>query len=145
MRETAIRTDIILIKLREMIESVDLVKSHIPDSEEEFCRLGLLKDGIYKRIEYAIENVFDICAIFNADLQLGIPRGDEDIVVHLVKHGILSTTMNEKLRSMKGFRNLVVHRYGAINDALAYSILQDHIDDFSLFYEEIERYLECMA
>jgi len=34
-----------------------------------------VKDGICKRIEFAIEDVFDICAIINADLDLGTPGG----------------------------------------------------------------------
>lgn len=58
IRSTAIR-----IKLQEMTESVDLVEMHLPGSADSFSRLGLIKDGIDKRIEYAIENVFDVCAI----------------------------------------------------------------------------------
>lgn len=72
VRDVAIR-----IKLREMTESVDMVKEHLPDSADSFGQLGIIKDGIYKRIEYAIENVFDICAILNADLHLGVPGTDE--------------------------------------------------------------------
>lgn len=128
-----------------MTESVDLVRRHMPESEAEFCDLGLLKDGIYKRIEYAIENVFDICAILNADLSLGIPGNDEDSVLHLIDQGILSSAMHEKLRSMKGFRNLVVHRYGTIDDALAFSILRQNVGDFSLFREEILHYLDLQT
>jgi len=42
--------------------------------------MGLIKDGIYKRVEFAVENVFDICAIINTDLVLGVPSDDEDIM-----------------------------------------------------------------
>ncbi|WP_292364477.1 MULTISPECIES: hypothetical protein [unclassified Methanoculleus] len=60
-----IRDTVIRIKLLEMAESVDMARGHLPDSVESFEKLGIIKDGIYKRIEYAIENVFDICAIVN--------------------------------------------------------------------------------
>lgn len=43
---------------------------------------------------------------------------------------------------MKSFRNIVVHRYGKIDDKIAYNILRENIDDFYLFIEEIERFLE---
>lgn len=43
----------------------------------------MVKDGIYKNIEYAIETVFDICAVINADLNLGVSKKDEDIVNNL--------------------------------------------------------------
>ncbi len=101
-----------------------------------------MKDGIYKRTEYAIENVFDICAILNADLHIGVPGTDEDILENLVRRGVLPPEARQNLKMMKGLRNIVVHRYGAIDDALAFSILEEHIDDFSLFRQEIERFLQ---
>ncbi len=52
----ASRDTLILAKLTQMEESVLLVKKHLPESFEEFLDMGLMKDGIYKRIEYAIEN-----------------------------------------------------------------------------------------
>ncbi|WP_332450353.1 type VII toxin-antitoxin system HepT family RNase toxin [Methanoculleus sp.] len=140
VRDTAIR-----IKLQEMTESTDIVKEHLPGSADSFVRLGIVKDGIYKRAEYAIENVFDICAILNADLHLGVPGTDEDILENLVQHGVLAPAMRQNLKAMKGFRNIVVHRYGAIDDALAFSILEEHIDDFSLFRREIELFLQSAA
>jgi uncharacterized protein YutE (UPF0331/DUF86 family) len=127
-RETVIR-----IKLQEMGESVDMVREHLPDSVESFGRLGIIKDGIYKRIEYAI---------VNADLRLGVPATDEDILENLVRHGVFGPEMRQSLKAMKGFRNIVVHRYGAIDDALVFSILTEHIGDFALFRQEVERFLQ---
>ncbi|MFA6224854.1 MAG: HepT-like ribonuclease domain-containing protein [Methanoregula sp.] len=96
--------------------------------------LGLIKDGIYKRI--------CICAILNNDLALGVPGEDEDILVHLVDKGILSPVMQEKRHGMRGFRNIVVHRYGNIDDTLAFHLLEENIGDFFLFIAEIEQALE---
>nr|WP_214020511.1 DUF86 domain-containing protein [Methanoculleus sp.] len=127
-----------------MTESVDLVKEHLPDSADSFRQLGIVKDGVYKRIEYAVENVFDICAILNADLQLGVPGTDENILDNLVQHGALAPGMRQNLKAMKGFRNIVVHRYGAIDDSLAFSILEEHIGDFALFRREVEHFLQSV-
>lgn len=128
-----IRDTVIRIKLQEMGESVDMVREHLPDSVESFGRLGIIKDGIYKRIEYAI---------VNADLRLGVPGTDEDILENLVRHGVFGPEMRQSLKAMKGFRNIVVHRYGAIDDALVFSILTEHIGDFALFRQEVERFLQ---
>jgi len=43
---------------------------------------------------------------------------------------------------MREFRNIVVHRYGTIDDALAFQLLNENIGDFSLFTAEIERILD---
>ena len=139
VRETTIR-----IKLQEIVEGVSLVEEYLPKTAEEFRSLGLVKDGIYKRIEFAIENVFDICAILNADLALGVPGEDEDILQHLVDKGIITPAMLDKIHGMRGFRNIVVHRYGNIDDALAYHLLKENIADFFLFIAEIEQVLPTL-
>lgn len=43
---------------------------------------------------------------------------------------------------LRGFRNVVVHRYGTIDDAPAFHLLQENIGDFFLFTAEIENILE---
>lgn len=142
MNKKKLRERIIRIKIREIIEGVTLVAEHLPASLQEFRKLGLVKDGIYKRIEFAIEDVFDICAILNTDLALGVPGEDEDILTHLVQNGIISRGLLEKIQGMRGFRNIVVHRYGTIDDALAFQLLKENIGDFSLFTAEIETILK---
>jgi uncharacterized protein YutE (UPF0331/DUF86 family) len=76
MRNVRVRRDVIRVKLAEIRESVGLVRDNLPKSYDEFSRLGLTKDGIYKRMEFAIEDVFDICAIINTDMALGIPGAE---------------------------------------------------------------------
>jgi len=141
MSKGKIRRDLIHVKIMEIREGILLVRSHLPDTHEDFLRLGLVKDGIYKRTEYAIETVLDVCAILNSDLKLGIPGEDEDILAHLTLHGILSREMAEKIRGMKAFRNIVVYRYGTIDDTIAYTLLLERIGDFELFCKDIEQFL----
>lgn len=136
------RTEIIRTKTKEIRESLRLVEESLPDTFEEFSRLGLVKDGIYKRLEFCIENIFDICAIINSDLELGIPRDDVDIIGNLVKSEILSEEMKEKLKAMRGFRNIVVHRYGGVDDKIAFKILIENLPDFYVFLKRINDFLE---
>lgn len=136
MREMQIRS-----KLMEISESVEVVSSHLPDDLSGFISLGLTKDGIYKRLEFSIENVFDICAMINSDLNLGIPEGDESIIDNLLGAHVLSSEWHDKLRGMKAFRNIMVHRYGKIDDRIAFSLLKDRLDDLVLFIEDIDEFL----
>jgi uncharacterized protein YutE (UPF0331/DUF86 family) len=137
MREVEIRT-----KVLEITESIELISENIPDDIDEFVSLGLIKDGIYKRMEFCIENVFDICAMINSDLRLGIPEADENIVDNIVRAGILSSDWKDRLRGMKAFRNIMVHRYGRIDDRIAFSLIEDRINDFVLFVEAIGSFMK---
>ena len=128
--------------MKEIEESLQLVEDNLPKSYAEFSKLGLIKDGIFKRLEFCIENIFSICAIINTDLKLGIPESDENIVDNLASKNIISKDLGENLKSMKGFRNILVHRYGKINDEMAYNIMIDHLEDFSNFINKIVHFLE---
>jgi uncharacterized protein YutE (UPF0331/DUF86 family) len=136
------RADIIRIKIKEMDESITLIKKHLPDTFEEFSNLGLVKDGIYKRLEFCIESVLDICAVINTDLKLGVPESDENILDNLIRNNIISDELGCSLKSMKGFRNILVHRYGRINDEMAFSIVKENLHDFYGFIEVIENFIE---
>lgn len=136
------RTEVIRTKNREIEENLKIIKEHLPENVEEFSNLGLMKDGIYKRIESSIENIIDICAIINTDLDLGIPESDESILDNLNKEGIISDEMTDVLKNMKGFRNILVHRYAYTDDKIAYSVIKENLNDFYKFIDIIEEFIE---
>ena len=137
-----LRIELIRSKMADIEESVRLVEANLPPSFEEVSELGLVKDGIYKRMEFSIESIMDILSIINSDLRLSIPEDEEDVVENLGRNGILTQSMVDKVRRMKGFRNIIVHRYGRIDDLLAYKILKENLEDFGEFIESIELFLE---
>ena len=137
-----LRKVIIKTKIAEINDSLKLVKDNLPSSLSTFKKMGLMKDGIYKRMEYAIENVFDICSIINSDLKLGVPVDNEDILNNLYEADVIDNITMDKLKSMKGFRNILVHRYGKIEDDMAFKILNDNLDYFNHFLEVIEEFMK---
>lgn len=143
-RYKLLRSEVIRIKLTNIAESIDLVRSHLPSDVTDFLTLGLLKDGIYKRVEYAIEDILDICAIINADLKLGMPQSEDDIISSLVRNHLLEPSIGEEIRQMKRFRNIVVHQYGKIDDVIAYEILTTHLLSFDRFQEWVNQVLNDM-
>ena len=141
-KKRGLRIELIRSKMADIEESVSLVEANLPPSLEEFSELGLVKDGIYKRMEFSIESIIDILSIINSDLRLSIPEDEEDFIENLGRNGILTQNMVDKVRRMKGFRNIIVHRYGRIDDLLAYKILTENLQDFGEFIESIEQFLE---
>jgi len=43
---------------------------------------------------------------------------------------------------MKGFRNILVHRYAYTDDKIAYSVIKENLNDFYKFIDVIEEFLE---
>ena len=126
------RRDVIRNKIAEIEESLELIRDNLPDSFDEFQKLGIIKDGIYKRIEYSIENLMDIFYIINSDLDLGIPDDDSSMIDNLYNNEIIGFRIRNLMKNMKGFRNIIVHIYGKIDDGLAYAFIKDNINDFNV-------------
>ena len=92
-------------------------------------------------LQIAIEAVIDICSLFVVGLRLGVPAEENDLFEKLATAGVLSPDMVERLRLMKGFRNLIVHDYGRVDDERVFELATAHVGDFDAFAEEIREAL----
>ena len=119
-----------------------IIEENLPLESEEFEKMGLMKDGIYKKLEFIIEDVIDVCNILNSDLSLGIPSDEDSIIKNLEDKKIIGKELAEKIIQMKGFRNILVHRYGKINDKEAFETIKENLNDFKIFKEEIVNFLK---
>ncbi len=77
--------------------------------------------------------------------QLGLPADEESIFDMLVKKTILSKEVAEKLKDMKGFRNILIHRYADVDDEQVYLYLTACLNDFDEFEKEVKTYMEGFA
>lgn len=128
-------------KIAQIIDSVNFISDELPNSMKEFSNSIMVKNALYKQIEFAIQNVIDICSIINSDLDLGMPENEDVIFNHLEYKKIFSKKVLDIIREMKGFRNILVHKYGEIDDNKAYEDIKSGLDDFEIIIQEIERFL----
>lgn len=95
-----------------------------------------------RRLQISIEAVIDICHVFTTGLRLGLPAEEDDIFEKLERAGIISPSLKETLKEMKGFRNILVHEYGEIDDQIVYEAIKIRSADFNAFKREILEALE---
>jgi len=95
------------------------------------------KRSCERLLQIAIEAIINICALMVTGLRLGIPSEEDDIFDKLEQSKIITPAMKETLKRMKGFRNILLHEYGHIDDDLVYGILKNNIKDFRAFKKEI--------
>ena len=108
----------------------------LPESFEDYQRTEKRR-ACERLLQVSIESVIDICALIVAGFQLGLPAAEDDLFEKLEKAGIISFSRKESLKKMKGFRNILVHEYGRIDDLMIYEILQTQLGDFEQFRREI--------
>lgn len=131
----------ILQKIKEIEESLELIQENLPSSEREFVKLGLIKDGIYKRLEFSIQNIIDIFSIIYSEGNYGVPSNTDDVLNGLKEKKVFTSEIMILVSKMKGMRNILAHRYGEIEDALIYGQLSDNLSDFNKIITALENHL----
>lgn len=58
---------------------------------------------------------------------------------------MITPELGDKIREMKGFRNILVHRYGKKDDRKVYEYLTHELRDFEKFEGEIKKYLKSIG
>ncbi len=131
----------IFVKLDEMTGYIEELKEMLPEEDEYFQNL-IKRRACEKTIEVAIESLIDVSAMIVSAQRFGLPANEESIMDMLVEKNVLGKELGERLKDMKGFRNILIHRYAHVDDAIVYQNMTDYLDDFYEFRKSIESYLE---
>ncbi len=131
----------VLSKIDELdsyLTELDIIK---PAELEEYQNSIEKKRAIERLLQVSIETVLDVCNIIISDLKLGLPSDEDDVLNKLSEKNIISKKMAITLSKMKSFRNILVHKYGKVDDEQVYEHLSE-LEDFEKFKEEILNFLK---
>lgn len=103
------------------------------------------KQATKHSLQEAIESCLDIANHFIAEQGWNRAETYAEMFQELYNHQIINKSLMESLSDMARFRNLLVHRYGTIDEIRLWSILQEDLDDFTLFVKKIESFLQNMS
>ena len=92
----------------------------LPDNLEEYISSVEKRRATERLLQVSIECVLDICNLFVAGLRLGLPMEEENLFDRLEQAHIISSERLRMLRSMRRFRNILVHEYGGIDDQIVF-------------------------
>lgn len=131
----------VLAKLDEIDGYLGELESIMPETLEEYEKSIASKRASERLLHIAIEAVIDACAILVRELKLGVPKEEEDFFEKLSGRVITKETC-AKLKEMKRFRNILVHRYVEIDDARVYELLRTRLGDFEEFKAQVLDFLK---
>ena len=131
----------LLAKLDELDGYVRDLRTIAPQSFEEYRQIEK-KRACERLLQIAVQCVIDVCNLLVAGLRLGLPAEENDLFEKLEDAGILSSSRKERLKAMKGFRNILVHEYGSVDDAFVYQAVTAELGDFAAFRAEVLEALE---
>lgn len=92
-----------------------------------------LRYGLFESIQIII----NISCSIVANKNLGTPKNYSECISLLVSNDYLNKDLGEKIKSMIGLRNLLIHEYGIIEVNKLFANL-DHINDVRNFIQSIK-------
>ena len=129
---------VVSAKIDQIAEGTGKLRSLTDLSLEKLQTDYFLKRGIERTLQVNIEAVIDIANRIIALLDHPpAPTSFRSLEI-LQDKGFISDALS--YRKMIQFRNFIVHRYDSIDDGILLDILQNHLDDFDRFVQEIRIY-----
>ncbi len=132
----------ILAKIDEMEGYVNELRKIIPEDFGSYEKSTEKKRACERLLHISVECAIDICNMIIVGMRMGLPSSEIDIFEKLEKNEIISRKVSGKLRKMRAFRNVLVHRYGRVDDRTVFDLLKNKLTDFGEFSGEILKYIK---
>jgi len=133
--------DRIITKIDELEGYLKELRSIIPEGYDEYLLSIEKRRACERLLQISVECIIDICGLLISGLRLGLPSEESEIFEKLFLNNIVSEEMKDTLKSMKGFRNILVHDYAKLDNALIYEIATTRLIDFERFVKDISKVL----
>jgi uncharacterized protein YutE (UPF0331/DUF86 family) len=110
-------------------------------NEDSFLKDPFLAGSAERYLQVAIQAVIDICNHIVADLGLEAPSEYRQVPEILANNKLLPGRLSNRLASMIGLRNILVHEYLKVDRKLVYQIIQNDLGDFAKFIKAVGKFL----
>ncbi len=119
-------------KLKSMSQKINSFEEYIASQENI--------DIAERNIHIAIEACMDIGKILIANQNLKEPVDNKGIFAVLAGAGVINEKSLGFLMPMAGTRNILVHGYDRVDNALIYGIIKKHLKNFDDFLSQVSAY-----
>jgi uncharacterized protein YutE (UPF0331/DUF86 family) len=136
---TTTSREAVISKLQFLQEAIGKLKKYQRFSAAEFNQDERNEYTVERLFQTSLEAVIDIARYFIIEHQLQKPgenRGEFEI---LGQAGLLPQELSGRLGTARGFRNILVHEYVAIERAQVYRNLQEDLKDLEEFSQVVAR------
>ncbi len=136
-----LRADVVRKKLLQIDQASGRIRSWLPISVDRLERDLQLQWAIERGLQIAAEALFDTGNHILASAFQESVDEYRDIPKRLAARGVLKRKTMNRLESLAGFRNVLVHDYAEIDLRRVHASL-DRLEDFDAFVSDVEEWLE---
>ena len=131
--------DVVLNKIsviERCLNRITVVYDNSPKNLIDFTK----QDSIVLNIQRACEACIDLAMHISASKNFGVPQKSREAFELLFINNVITEEASSNMKAMVGFRNIAVHDYQTINISILKEIIENHLNDFTSFTEQILAY-----
>lgn len=113
--------DRILEKIDLAERWTDRVEEYRPSTPDAYLEEDVARAATERALQVSIEALVDAASLFVSGLKLGLPDSESSMVDELVGE-VLSKEQASLLEDLRGFRNVLVHQYGDLDDERVFEL-----------------------
>lgn len=137
-----VNQDVIMAKMANIQRSLSRLKEKQNIGFDEFSVDRDLQDIVLLNLQNAIQGCVDMASHIVADNNWGVPGSLAGLFDVICEKKVIIDSTRRIMRSMVGFRNLIVHEYAELDMSKVYEVFSGRLSDFDSFLKEIILYAE---
>lgn len=135
-----VNRDVIVAKFANIQKNLDRLKEKQGVELKGFSMNRDIQDIVLLNLQTAIQGCIDIASHIVSDNNWGIPGSLAGLFDILYEKKVITDDTRKIMRSMVGFRNLIVHEYAGLDMNKVYTIFSSRLTDFNSFLKEVSLY-----
>ena len=128
--------DVLMQKLASIDRCVRQVREFV-GGDMDRLKQQLVQDAVVLNLQRACEQAIDAAARVVSIRRLGVPADSAEAFTLLERAGALTPMTAARMRAMVGFRNVAVHQYQVLDQAILRAVVEKHLDDFAELCREL--------
>jgi uncharacterized protein YutE (UPF0331/DUF86 family) len=134
--------DIVLSKKESIERCIKQVRLYYRmPSEIPFEEDHLKQDAIAVNLQRAAEQAIDLANHVIRKKKLGLPKESRESFEILGEAGVIPQGLEDKLKRMIGFRNILVHQYEDLDVKIMVDVIEHHLGDLVDFTNHVVKYM----
>jgi len=133
---------LILRKLTELDEYLKQMGEFSSVTLEEYLRDWKVQRIVERTLQMMIETCADIANHIISDRGYRTPDNYGDTFRVLHENGVFKSDLFEIMLKMARFRNIVVHQYDKVDEAIVIGILRNNLNNFTAYRDVILKILD---
>jgi uncharacterized protein YutE (UPF0331/DUF86 family) len=133
---------VVAAKIASVRDAVQRVRSVLPDDPQAFLADRSLREVVILNLFVALQDCTALAAHWLSDAGLDVPSGYRELFPALADRGLVERELAGRLAAASGLRNLVAHRYAALDWVRIHAIAANELGDLLAFCQVVAKHIE---